>query len=179
MREFLSKAFAPTFAAEFSMRLEPSNYSGERHWNRSGIKKRTWFACGLLPLKAHGETGTVKCHIGIFAGADWLEVPPIVQTESGFIKRDIDWHAYSDGRLCCILQQEWNDRLSKTLRKSNFDIAFVMDFAATWLLASTDSLITRHLIAARHGIDRWPPEWSAYGHGEIGVKEYERERRHI
>lgn len=107
---------------------------------------------------------------------DWLEIPPYVICPESFIRREIDWHAYSDGGLCYVLQTEWQDRLVRLLKTHDYDAAYVIDYAITWLLAASDSLITRHLIAGRHGIEKWPESWAAYAHGDAGVREYLREK---
>src|SRR5207247_580057 len=121
---------------------------------------------GVLPLKAHGEDGAASSSVTVLVRPDWLELPPVVASYSPFIRREVDWHAYPDGSLCYVLRDEWRDRLAKLMTNNSEDISRAIDYAATWLLAATDSLVTRHLLGARHGIEKWPKEWLAYAHGE-------------
>ncbi len=176
MRQFLSEAFAPTFAGQFLLRLEAPHDFGKGPLKKGGGGMLAWFVSGLLPLKTHGESGQTKSRMTVLVRPDWLEVPPSVIVPEQFIRRDSNWHTYEDGRLCYVLEEEWRDRLGRILTQNSEDICFLMDYAATWLLSASDSLITRHLLGARHGIEKWPDDWQAYAHGEDGVKEYRREK---
>src|SRR6185369_2642518 len=168
---------APTFAGELMMRLSGTPQFGVRELTIVNVKLRAWWVSGLLPLKAHEGNGATSSSITIVVEPDWLERPPTVTAHDSFIRREIDWHAYPDGSLCYVLKDEWRDRLGKFMTYNKEDISRAMDYAATWLLAATDSLVTRHLFGSRHGIKQWPPDWLAYAHGDEGVKEYRREQQ--
>ena len=176
MRGFLSDQFAPSFTGELMMRLSSPQQFGEREGTVAGVKLRMWWVSGVLALRAHEENGATSTGVTIVVGPNWLDRPPVVTPHATFIRREVDWHAYPDGSLCYVLRDEWRDRLGKLMTKNQEDISLAIDYAATWLLAATDSLVTRHLIGARHGIKQWPPEWLAYAHGDEGVKEYQREK---
>ena len=177
MREFLSEQFAPTFTGELMMRLAAPQQFGERELTVAGFKMRGWWVSGVLPLRAHEENGATSTGITVVVRPDWLERPPVVTPDAPFIRRAIDWHAYPDGSLCYVLRDEWYDRLARLMSNNSEDISRAIDYATTWLLAATDSLVTRHLLGARHGIKQWPSKWTAYSHGDEGVKEYRRECR--
>lgn len=177
MRDFLSEQFAPTFAHELTSRLLSPQQLGERNLKSRGLSQRGWWTFGQLPLRAHGENGATSTGITVLITADWVERAPTVITHASFVRREADWHAYSDGALCYVLTDEWRDRLSKLMTNNNEDILRAIDYAATWLLAATDSLVTRHLLGTRYGIDKWPVKWLAYAHGNDGVREYLRHRR--
>lgn len=135
-----------------------------------------WFINGTLPLKAHGENGSTRSIVSIQVKENWIDVPPVVTAYGDYIRCEQNWHA-SSGSLCYVLAQEWQDRLRRLLAKSDGDMNLVMDFATTWLLAATDSLITRHFFASRCGIVDWPADWPEYAHGNSGVEEYKRDGR--
>ncbi len=177
MRRFLSEQFAPTFAGELMMRLSAPQQFGERELTIAGVKLRAWWVSGILPLRAHEENCTTSSGVTVVVSSDWLERPPTVIAHESFIRRETDWHAYADGSLCYVLKDEWRDRLAKLMTNNKEDISCAIDYAATWLLAANDSLVTRHLLGARHGIKKWPAEWFAYAHGEEGVEEYRRAKQ--
>lgn len=174
MRGFLSEQFAPTFTGEVMMRLAAPQRFGERELTVAGFKVRAWWVSGVLPLRAHEENGRTSTGITVVVRPDWLERPPVVTPLASFIRREGDWHAYPDGSLCYVLAAEWRDRLGKFMTNSSEDISRAIDYGATWLLSATDSLVTRHLLGARHSLEKWPSEWVAYAHGEEGEKEYRR-----
>ena len=158
------------------MRLSMPHNFGERELSVVGMKLRAWWTSGVLPLRAHGENGTTMSRVSVVVRPEWLEMPPTVTAHEPFIRREADWHAYVDGSLCYVLKDEWRDRLGKLMTKNAEDISLAMDYALTWMVAATDSLVTRHLLGARYGIVNWPPEWDAYAHGDEGVEEYRREK---
>ena len=177
MRNFLSEQFAPTFTADLMRRLAGPQQMGERNWTVAGVKLRACCVSGLLPLRAHDENGATSSSISVVVKPDWLQQPPTVTSHAPFIRREVDWHAYPDGSLCYVLKDEWRDRLAKLMANNREDISHAIDYAATWLLAATDSLVTRHLLGVRHGIKQWPAEWLAYAHYDEGVEEYRREKQ--
>ena len=46
-----------------------------------------------------------------------------------------------------------------------------------WLFNNVRNLIDRHHYAHRQQFTTWPREWSDWQHGELGVAQYEREKR--
>lgn len=168
--------FAQTFAGQFLTRLQSPHECGERKKMLLNFEYQEWYVNGNWQLKAHGENGKTSVRLFIHVGADWLSVPPVVKVYESFMREDIDWHRYKDGGLCYVLKEEWCDRLARIFERSNGDMAYTMDYAATWLLAATDSLVTRHLIGFRLNLDKWPEEWLAYSHFDAGVEEYRREK---
>src|SRR6266568_583627 len=176
MRGFLGENFAATFAGECLMRLSPPHSIGKRSSNIVGFDLSPWCVSGSLSLKAHGEDGKTESPVTIVVKPNWLEVPPEVFAHDKFIRREIDWHTDREGRLCYVLSAEWKDRLANLMTSSNEDIAYVTDYAVTWLLAASDSLITRHLLGSRHGIQKWPATRKGFAHFDEGIQEYLREK---
>lgn len=171
-----SKMFAATFSGQVLVRLQQPHESGRFKRKTVNVESIEWYVSGYWLLKAHGEDGRVKVRIRVYVGEDWMLNPPAVKVHEEFMRKDIDWHRYSDGGLCYVLKEEWRDRLERIFERSKGDMAYTMDYAATWLLAATDSLVTRHLIGHRHNIGKWPDEWQAYSHYDVGAEEYRRER---
>lgn len=171
-----SKMFAATFSGQLLLRLEQPHDSGQTKRKTTSVEFVKWYASGYWRLKAHGEDGRMKVRIHVYVGEDWMRTPPSVKVFEEFMRNDVDWHRYGDGGLCYVLKEEWRDRLERIFERSKGDVAYTMDYAATWLLAATDSLVTRHLIGHRHKIEKWPDEWLAYSHYDAGVEEYRREK---
>lgn len=103
----------------------------------------------------------------------WPSNPPVVWCDAKWVRRDIDWHAYSDGRLCWCLAREWRD-VQGWCGKTE---PVIQADGLRWLLGSTDLLLNRHHYGYKHKLKRWKPCWSAWSHGSDGVLTYERERR--
>lgn len=99
-------------------------------------------------------------------------IPPKVWCREPWVKRDIDWHVYSDARLCWVLPEQWRD-VQGWRGKSNQEVA--VD-ASKWLLASTELLLSRHLYGHLKGLVEWPEEWDQWGHAWIGPHEYHQQQ---
>lgn len=131
---------------------------------------------GHWALRSHRIQRHITVPVEFVVDHAWLSHPPAARTSAAFIKREIDWHCSKDGWLCVGLPDEWRDELAGEALHPGTTPEELMDMAATWSLASTDSLISRHLIAARYGIKEWPDEWAQWAHFEEGREEYRRKR---
>lgn len=102
----------------------------------------------------------------------WPRHPPRAWCNVSWVRRDIDWHVFSDGGLCWCLKERWQDH-QEWPGKSRDAIA---TDGLKWMFASVDLLLERHLVGHYRKLEKWPEEWTAWGHGTTGVREYERER---
>lgn len=130
---------------------------------------------GFWDLRAHELNRTAKVPLEFLVHTEWLRTPPQSRSTADFIRRETNWHCSKDGWLCIGLPDEWNDTLRHEADTDNCPRR-LMDIAVTWTLASTDSLIARHLYAARYGITRWPDEWDQWAHFEAGRQEYRKQQ---
>jgi hypothetical protein len=165
-----SKNCALNFAAMLMQRLqEPRGFDCTRG-------QPPYMVHGHWSLRAHelNQRATVPLQIAI--RPDWMLRPPRSYSSADFVRREADWHCFSDGWFCIALPDEWRDTLAKEA-KADGDPRRLLDIAATWTLASTDSLISRHLYAARYGITKWPDEWEQWGHAQAGIDEYRNQMR--
>lgn len=131
---------------------------------------------GFWELRAHELNQTAKVPLEFAVHTDWMRRPPRSYSSAKFVRREADWHCFSDGWFCIALPDEWRDTMAGEAA-SDKDPRRLMDIAATWTLASTDSLISRHLYAARYDITKWPEEWDQWAHAEAGKREYQNQLR--
>lgn len=106
----------------------------------------------------------------IAAGPNWLINIPRVVCHESWIRRHVDWHAYSDGELCVDLPARWFNQISPIAEL--FSSVEVERFAADYLLNSTAWLISRHRFGFEHALTEWPGNWPCWPHGRAGEAEY-------
>lgn len=103
----------------------------------------------------------------------WLSDSPEVWCyENWFRRGNLDWHAYSDGKLCWDLDLRWRvhlKSLASVLSREQF-----AQHAAEYLLNSVRSLLTRHLTGYKLGLKEWPKEWLQWSHGTAALTEFTR-----
>jgi len=105
----------------------------------------------------------------------WRENTPWVQCHEHWLRAgDPDWHAYKDGGLCYIHDNEWTDAVGAMESECGADE--MLQGCAALCAQLSVQLMERHLLAWRQKLKRWPKSWSAWGHGTIGTKEYEKVR---
>lgn len=98
---------------------------------------------------------------------------PLVYCDEKWVRRDIDWHVFSDGCLCWTLPRLWRD-LHCWRGKPRRLIAVE---GSELLIESVRSLLTRHLLGTMQNKGEWPNAWGQWSHGREGANEYERERK--
>lgn len=167
---------ALNLAALIMQRLEPPHGVGIIRAHRPHCPVVGYKAHGQWALRAHGERGKVKVAIEFDVSFDWLARPPSVRVKAPFIRKEADWHVNANGTLCNILVDQWEDHF-KEAKAGGSSIMELLDFAATWSLASSDSLISRHLIAARESLLKWPSDWEQWSHFQAGRDEYRRSKK--
>ena len=101
----------------------------------------------------------------------WPGQPPSVWCTAPWVRRDINWHVFSDSKLCWCLNLRWLDVQGWPCKSRD---AIATD-GLNWLFSSVDLLLTRHLVGHYRNLDKWPEEWTAWGHGEDGIQEYEQQ----
>jgi hypothetical protein len=100
----------------------------------------------------------------------------MVRVNCFFLRKELDWHVLPNGLICYVLQHQWEREMSRFFQRDH-SMDNVVGFAAGWCLSALDSLLVRHLIGYRLGLQKWPAEWSAWKHGSEGVEQYEEESR--
>lgn len=147
--------------------------SMEHCFRRTAFGKREEVE-GLLTLQTVPDKAVVGCLCAIEIEDGWCTELPEVRCFENWIRKDIDWHVYSDGSLCWEIPPRWTHQLySVGLSNSPKEVCA---FAAAYLLNSVRSLLARHHIGWQLGLVRWPQEWRAWSHGDAGYSEFEKER---
>jgi len=178
MKEFVTRAFALTFAARIHDWLREPKVIG------MGTPYRTYHdvvSChtsyyrteGQLALCTHGESGETIVPVKVLIDQDWMMQPPKAFCSANFIRKEIDWHIQSDGSLCHVLVEQWNWEFNRWWEEG-MEISQLMDRAASWSCQNIDSLITRHLHGHRLGLSVWPQKWSQWSHYQQGVIEFKK-----
>lgn len=176
MMDKWGELFWTTFAGTLHDRLaEPKSFGQYRPGLKSSFVY--WRVAGSLALQEHGENGSTLAKLSIHVHPQWLQVPPRVTVREEYLRREEDWHASKDGAICYVLDKAWADWLTQYFWSTGADCDRAVDAASTWCLASVDSLVSRHLLAHRHRIDKWPKDWPDYSHRELGVQEYLRAKK--
>lgn len=113
---------------------------------------------------------TIKVLVPIRFG-DLKKQPPRVFCSEPWMKQGADWH--NNDSVCWVIPNEWKDAM-------NWDgkpVADIMAEGLAWFLEGVRCLLSRHYHAHLEGIETWPPEWLAWGHGPAGVKEYKQAKK--
>ena len=124
---------------------------------------------GTLPLasEAYVTRATARCRFEVTA--QWPTLIPLVWCYDSWVRRDPKWiwHASEDGQLCFEYAMRWVDEMQVVL--GEVGLLTATDFAATWLLKSTRSLLNRHLFTSRHPLEVWPKVWQDWAHDRVAV----------
>lgn len=129
---------------------------------------------GFLCVQGLLDVGAVIASIRVFVPERFgtlKKVPPIVLCSEPWLKRGADWH--NKDFLCWVLPDEWKDAMNWKGKP----VASIMAEGLEWFFCGVRCLLSRHFYAHLEGIEEWPPEWHAWGHGKAGVKEYKRARK--
>jgi hypothetical protein len=136
-----------------------------------GAPHRQFFAATLT---VEGEN-----LIPSFGALLWVRVDSPVELtiphawpQEGWLRREIDWHVYSDGHLCLDLQTRWRDFVGAVQRDRGAAIAAT--YAAEYFTHSARWLLTRHRYGWLNHLERW--SWPQWSHGRRGLREYLSER---
>jgi len=120
----------------------------------------------ILSLSLPESKGTAEIEIHI--SPNWKLYPPRVLCKEPWIKRDIDWHIYSDGRLCYIYDGEWIDQVQSVRGMNEQDRLL---YPSSLLFLNVTYLLDRHCLSEQLGITEWT--WPARPHGkEKAEREY-------
>jgi hypothetical protein len=130
--------------------------------------------------KAVLEEPSISVDLEIKIKRDWMFRPPLAQSRSHFIRRDGNWHHYTDDNgirgLCYVHPIEWFD-VHKTWcdrRLSPYNIA---KRTSNWLLLAFDDLVHKHYLGWQAGLEDWPQEWKDWKHNQEGIDQYFYETR--
>jgi hypothetical protein len=138
-------------------------------------KDRALRVVGSLSLAhdKHESEQQAVCYFDI--PLDWQQIMPRVQCLETWTTRNIDWHVYSDGSLCWVLDEEWTDVCEKSFK--SLEERKAIKFCAEWMLHNVRWLLYRHFIAPGLGIVEWPVEWGGWRHGKKGREDYRLSKR--
>ena len=125
---------------------------------------------GRLPLEISGFETVQSAEIVIRITPDWIGQIPSVWCKENWMKSGADWHASKDGMICYELDLRWTEECRSVLHKEG--AIAVARYCAAWLLKSVSWLVYRHHYAHVMGIQKWPPEWPFWPHGDEGRKLY-------
>jgi hypothetical protein len=125
---------------------------------------------GRLPLQIGGIDTVQSAEIEVRIGPNWINLMPSVWCKESWMKVGADWHAGKGGIICYELDLRWTE-LCQNVHDSE-GVAAAARYGATWLFKSVAWLIYRHHYAHVMGIQKWPPEWPFWPHGDEGRKLY-------
>lgn len=97
--------------------------------------------------------------------------PPLVLCSEPWVKQGADWH--NKHSLCWVIPDEWKDAMAWKGKP----VAAIMAEGLAWFVEGVRCLLSRHYHAHLEGIETWPPDWLAWGHGDAGVREYRGAKR--
>ena len=103
-----------------------------------------------------------------------LRIPRIVAHET-WLRPGADWHRFDDGSLCIELPQRWRSNLRAISQLYSEDET--ASYAAAYFLHSLCWLLARHRYAYESALFEWPGHWPQWGHGDLGLRQYEKLRR--
>lgn len=107
---------------------------------------------------------------------NWRHLAPWVRCHESWIRRgNPDWHAYEDGGLCYVHNEEWLDQVNIIARECGSG-ADILPFCAAQCAQSSVQLMERHLLGDRRKHKKWPTSWLAWSHSNIGTNQYRSER---
>ena len=134
---------------------------------------------GKLPLSNRDFT-TNKRALCIFRiNAQWPWQTPDVICCEDWIKKGIpDWHINTDGNLCFEFSKKWMNELPPMV--DEYSLGLTSEYASTWLVNSSRSLLNRHLFAFRNGIKDWPKAWDFWAHDkEMALRQFMESQKHL
>ena len=118
----------------------------------------------VLSLPESKDTAVIEINVS----SNWEASPPIIFCMEPWIKRDIDWHVYSDGNLCWIYDREWIDEVNSVQGLGELDRLL---YLSSLLFSNVTYLLDRHCLSGQTGITAWT--WPARPHGkEKAEREY-------
>ncbi len=97
--------------------------------------------------------------------------PPRVYCSEPYIKIGDEWHNSNRTGLCYVIDLEWK----KYMGWLGKDRESVIKEASEWIAIASINLISRHRVATKKGLTRWPDEWKYWEHGTDGYEQYKKE----
>jgi hypothetical protein len=125
---------------------------------------------------SHYQFGKAAARVDLIISisTEWPHATPCVTAKADWLTPGIDWHIYPDSSLCWDIDARWQDRCKLTFQMLDRESAFVD--VSGWLKLSVCYLLEQNLIARKAGLDRLPISSLQFEHGELGVKQYSKER---
>lgn len=123
-------------------------------------------------LRLKGENAPCS----VFVERTWVSCCPSVICHAPWLRKEPDWHAFSDGSLCYVYAPEWRDIMLRLAEQDGFFAA--AEAAHLWIVRNVTWLLNKHLLAYQLGITAWPKEWAYWPHNAAEARElYIRLRR--
>ena len=92
----------------------------------------------------------------------WVSYRPDVICHEPWLRKEADWHAFSDGSLCYVYAPEWRDVMRPLVEKDGFLAA--AEAARLWITRNVAWLLNKHLLADELGITKWQKDWPFWPH---------------
>jgi len=141
--------------------------SSHSPWRLRGLREE-----GRAVMSFEGDipVGDLCVRLSFSSRQDWRKYSPAVYCDAPWIKREIQWHAPSDGSMCWVFEPYWCAMLkecSSVLTESE-----LREMAAYWCVAGAADLVGKHHLADAHGIKDWPKEWDDWAHGDEALPQF-------
>lgn len=116
-----------------------------------------------------------SAHCSFWIAPTWTIRNPVVVCHESWLRTGADWHAYTDGSLCYVLDQEWHDVMNSVVGRDGILVA--ADAARLWITRNVAWLLSKHLMADDLGLTTWPADWPFWPHGSDQAKRKYAQRR--
>ncbi|MFM2196597.1 MAG: hypothetical protein RLZZ505_29 [Verrucomicrobiota bacterium] len=139
---------------------------------------RLRFVNGALSVQLSPKLGikSLSVPVRVTLTDHWIDFLPQITVMSAFswLKADIDWHVYSNRRVCFELDCRWTEHFEALRCNGLVDLEHL---AAQWLTRSTAYILHVHYTCAKLGIEEWPEDLApAWPHGKPAIDLYNREK---
>lgn len=129
-------------------------------------ESRYQIGVGGTLLISEGKRDSALCRFHI--SPNFIEQMPEVYCFEPWIRREIDWHFFSSGKLCWQYPPFWREWMR--LVASETDLAGTVAYAARWCMTATRSLLHKHRLGRELGLTKWSPAWTEWAHGEAAAR---------
>ena len=106
----------------------------------------------------------------------WTEILPMIWISSSppWLKADVDWHVYSNRRICYELDERWIDQFADLLMAKEKGLP---ELAAQWITNAAANVLHVQYTCHALEIDKWPEEIApSWPHGKPATELYRQEK---
>lgn len=129
-----------------------------------------------VPIDSRLRSEPLAVPVRINASDYWDKILPTIWVSFTYpwLKPNIDWHMYSDRKICYELGDRWIDQFEK-LHESKIDN--LPDLAAQWITNAAAHVLHVQYTCHALGIQKWPEEIApSWPHGKPAIELYQREK---